>query len=174
MGSPAGQMHVIYRWKSIYVFSETLVRQLSEQMEAEPVNLEFDDVGQAFVLDGERDDVLHALDNLRKAVEIASKQSMILKRNPTRSRLSEFNVESIVWKEEANDEDELNIKLVQGAEFSLMKYWSPKNGTDYASMIHPREAEDDVPSMIERVCDCRVEKDTFNRRLVIRANDPYV
>lgn len=173
-------MHVIYRWKSIYVFSETLVRQLSEQMEAEPVNFEFDDVGQAFVLDGERDDVLHALDNLRKAVENASKESLILKWNPAyipliqRSRLSEFTVESIVWKEEVNDEDELNIKLVQGAEFSLMKYWSPKNGTDYASMINPREAEDDVPTMIERVCDCRVEKDTFNRRLIIRANDPYV
>jgi len=54
-----------------------------------------------------------------------------------------------------------------------MKYWSPKHGTDYASLIHPRETEDDVPTMIERVCDCRIEKDTFNRRLVIRANDPY-
>ena len=41
-------------------------------------------------------------------------------------------------------------------------------------MLHPREAEDDVPTMIERVCDCRIEKDTFNRRLIIRANDPYV
>ena len=55
-----------------------------------------------------------------------------------------------------------------------MKYWSPKHGTDYAVMLHPREAEDDVPTMIERVCDCRIEKDTFNRRLIIRANDPYV
>lgn len=40
-------------------------------------------------------------------------------------------------------------------------------------MTHPGEAEDDVPTMIERVCDCRIEKDTFNRRLIIRANDPY-
>ena len=55
-----------------------------------------------------------------------------------------------------------------------MKYWGPKHGTDYATMIHPREAEDDVPTMIERVCDCRIEKDTFNKRLVIRANDPDV
>lgn len=47
-------------------------------------------------------------------------------------------------------------------------------GTDFASLLHPQDAEADIPTMIERVCDCQIEKDTFNRKLNIRANDPYV
>lgn len=56
----------------------------------------------------------------------------------------------------------------------MVKTWSPKTGSDFARILHPQDIDDDIPTMIERVCDCQIDKDIFQRKLHIRANDPYV
>lgn len=87
---------------------------------------------KAFVLDGLRDDVVEALEKLRRAVQAEFNESMKNRRSHTvinhpnelygmglikpkyipliqRSRLSEFNSDPIIWKEDVDDEAESSI-----------------------------------------------------------------
>ena len=52
-----------------------------------------------------------------------------------------------------------------------MRSWAPRS-SDYSKLLHPPDSEVGIPTLIERVCDCRIEEDTFNRKLSIFANDP--
>ncbi|KAF8475952.1 hypothetical protein BDZ91DRAFT_710645 [Kalaharituber pfeilii] len=183
METPSDRMHVIYRWKSIYEFSPELVKELIHQVRVKGVKVEFDAAGQAFTLDGERGDTKNVLDALQRAIKKAVKASEVEGRKPgyiplvRRSRLTEFNSFPIVWAENVPKESgisDIDSMKDTHTEFKLIKIWSPNAGSDFAKILHPEEAEADIPTMISGVCDCSLEVDLFQRRLKIHANDSAI